>query len=141
MRHPAAARSPSPRHRPPSGRSQVGERGQATPLVAIALLLAGALTLALVDHGGRVIDAARARTAADAAALAGAAEGREAATRLAEANGGRISSYRAEGRDVVVAVVVGEATARARASLDGTWCGRPGTGIPYTAGPCPSSPG
>jgi hypothetical protein len=122
-------------------RSRPHDRGQATPLVAVALLLAGVATLALVAHGGRVVDAARARTAADAAALAGAAEGRTAADRLAEANGGRITAYRAEGRDVVVAVVVGGATARARASRDGTWCGSTGSGIPYTPGPCPSSPG
>ncbi len=104
-------------------------------------MLAGLAALALVAHGGRVVDAARARTAADAAALAGAADGRSAADRLAAANGGRVTSYRAEGDDVVVAVVVGEATARARASRDGTWCGLTGPGIPYTPGPCPSSPG
>lgn len=132
---------PVPSSPPRRASPRRGERGQATPIVAVALVLAGLTALALVTHGGRVVDAARARTAADAAALAGAAEGRGAADRLAEANGGRVTSYRAEGRDVVVAVVVGGATARARASRDGTWCGLTGSGIPYTPGPCPSSPG
>ena len=59
---------------------------------------------------------ARARTAADAAALAGAAEGEDAARRLAAANGGEVvlrSPVR--GDEVVVRVRVGDVEAEARA--------------------------
>jgi hypothetical protein len=91
-----------------------------------------------------VIDGARARTAADAAALAGAAEGRPAAAALARVNGGRLVAYRAEGPSVVVTVAVGRARATARARQDGTWCtteGSSGGPISYTEPPCPSTPG
>lgn len=127
--------------RRPRRRGPGRDGGQATPIVAVALLLAGLLVVALVDHGGRVVDEARARTAADAAALAGAAEGKDAARHLAEANGGRLSAFTAAGTDVVVRVTVGEGAARARATRDGTWCGRPEVDGPYTSGPCPSNPG
>lgn len=94
------------------------ERGQATPLMAAVVVLAGLVALAVVHMGGEAVDAARARTAADAAALAGAAEGRQGAAAVAEANGGRLVGYREVGTDVVVVVRVGavESRARARAS-------------------------
>lgn len=121
-----------------------GQGGQAVPVVAAAVVLAAALALALVHHGGGALDAARARTAADAAALAGAAEGREAAVRLAEANGATVASMDVVGGDVVVVARVGRATATARARRVGTWCRtEPGgaPGIPYTSSSCPSSQG
>lgn len=74
------------------------------------------LLLALARFGGAVNDAARARTAADAAALAGVHGGRAEAADLARANGGVLTRFDAIGHDVVVAVVVGEATATARAT-------------------------
>jgi hypothetical protein len=94
------------------------ERGQATPLVAAVVVFAAIVAFALVRAGGVAVDGARARTAADAAALAGAADGRPAAARLAAANGGRLVRYRAVGDDVVVEVAVGRVTARARARHD-----------------------
>lgn len=133
--------------RPPRGArrsSGIRDGGQATPLVAVALVLAALAVLGLVGHGGEVLDAARARTAADAAALAGAAEGRHAATRLAGANGATLERYRSEGRDVVVTVQLGRARATARARREGTWCrpaGPSGSATSYTAPPCPSSQG
>jgi len=110
----------------------------------VVVVLAGVILLALAREGGIAVEAARARTAADAAALAGAAEGRAAAVRLADANDGRLLRYRPEGRDVVVTVRVGRADATARARQDGTWCrsaGPAGSAISYTSPPCPSSPG
>ena len=67
--------------------------------------------MALVPAGRALEDRARARTAADAAALAGAAEGEAAARRLAAANGGRLVEFRREGDEVVVRVRVGVAAA------------------------------
>jgi hypothetical protein len=112
--------------------------------VAVALVLAALAAVALVRHGGVVVDAARARTAADAAALAGGAEGREAAARVAAANGGTLVDLHVEGVEVQVEVRVGEVRARARARREGTWCGGEGRAPPaisYTAPPCPSSQG
>ena len=54
------------------------ERGQAVPLALVAVALAILATVALAELGGNVVDAGRARTAADAAALAGVEGGREA---------------------------------------------------------------
>lgn len=127
-----------------SPRAHLGQRGQSSPLLAVALLVAALVVLALTAGGSSAVDAARARTAADAAALAGAAEGRDAARRLAAANGGRIISLITDGEEVQVEVAVGRATARARARREGTWC-RPEAlatpAISYTSPPCPSSPG
>jgi len=120
------------------------ERGQSTVLVAAGLVLAAAVLLAVVAAGGVVVDGARARTAADAAALAGAAEDRTAAAEVARANGGRLVAFRAEGTAVTVTVALGRARATARAQRDGTWChteGPSGGPISYTEPPCPSTPG
>jgi len=113
-------------------------------LVAAGLVLAAAVVLAVVAAGGLVVDGARARTAADAAALAGAADGREAAVEVAQANGGRLVAFRAEGPAVTVTVALGRARVTARAQRDGTWChteGSSGGPISYTEPPCPSTPG
>ncbi|MBK9179910.1 MAG: hypothetical protein IPM45_10160 [Acidimicrobiales bacterium] len=93
-----------------------GDRGQVIPLVAVALVAAGALLWLLAALGAVVVDQARARSAADAAALAGAAEGREAAAAVAEANGARLEAFEADGTDTQVWVRVGRAVARARAT-------------------------
>ncbi len=72
-----------------------------------------------LDLGTSHVDPSVARisiTAADAAALAGAAAGREAAGRTASANGGRLVTYQELGDDTRVQVELGgvRATARAR---------------------------
>ena len=95
------------------------DRGQATPLWAVVLVLAGLL---LVPTGLLVratVQRAEARSAADAAALAGALEGEGAARSVAEANGAELIEYQARGDLVEVTVVVGDrrATARAERSL------------------------
>jgi hypothetical protein len=95
------------------------EHGQVLPLVAVVLVLAGVLAMVVGRISGAAVDRARARTAADAAALAGAAEGEDAARAVAAANGGEVASYRTIGRDVAVVVRVGEAVAPARARQEG----------------------
>ena len=97
------------------------ERGQAVPLLAAVIVVAGLAVMGLGLAGRATVDAARARTAADAAALAGVVDGETAARRLAAANGATLVSFTVTGGEVLVQVVVGRATASARAmlSLDG----------------------
>ena len=77
--------------------------------------LAVVVLLALVPLGQAATHRARARTAADAAALAGAAEGEDAAREVAGANGAELTEWRAQGRDVWVEVRVEGARATAKA--------------------------
>ena len=91
------------------------QRGQALPLLAVVVALAALIVLGLGRLGAVVVARAEAQTAADAAALVGARHGRPVAEALAAANGGRLVSWAAAGREVeVVAEVRGE-QARARA--------------------------
>jgi hypothetical protein len=91
------------------------ERGQVAPLIAVILVAAGFLCVVVARFGVAAADRADARTAADAAALAGAVGGRSAADELAEANAGAIVKYEAAGRDVKVRVTVRDAAATAKA--------------------------
>ena len=91
------------------------DRGQATPLWAVVLVLAGLL---LVPTGLLVratVERAEARSAADAAALAGALQGEGAARSVAAANGAELIAYEESGALVEVSVVVGDRRATARA--------------------------
>ena len=54
-------------------------RGQAAPLMVVMLLVLTVAVVATVEIGQLLDESARARTAADAAALAGAAAGRQEA--------------------------------------------------------------
>lgn len=92
------------------------ESGQAVPFGAAMVALALMLTIAVGALGRDVVDAARARTAADAAALAAVTGGPAAAHRLAAANGAAVVDVEAVGRDVLVRVRVGDAVATARAT-------------------------
>jgi hypothetical protein len=85
------------------------ERGQVVPLVAVVVVLVGVLCLALGRLGGSAATVTRAHTAADAAALAGAAGGEGAARSLAVANGGRVVTYREVDGEVEVVVAVADA--------------------------------
>lgn len=96
-------------------RSRPGDQGQAVPLAAAMLAFVAMALVALVPVGRALAERAQARTAADAAALAGAAGGEPAARELAEANGGRLLELDAEGDEVVVRVQVGGVDAYARA--------------------------
>jgi hypothetical protein len=95
------------------------DRGQALPLVVGVLAVVAVLVAALGVVAGHSIDAARARTAADAAALAGVEAGQSAAGELAQANGGVLLEFDTlDNGDVLVRVRVGRASASARATLD-----------------------
>src|SRR5205823_5610584 len=109
-----SSRPASPRFSAICGRSALvrrGERGSAVPLLVLVVLATGGVIVLLGRIGGVAVDRASARTAADAAALAGAAEGRAAASSVAAANNGRIESYRELGSETEVRVDVGKATA------------------------------
>ena len=69
---------------------------------------------------GRVLlDRSAAQAAADAAALAGAAEGVDAARAIARSNGATVVAVRREGSHVVIEVTLGWASAWARAGPNG----------------------
>lgn len=91
------------------------ESGSIIPLMVVAVVLAGALTLGLTRLGVVAVSRAQAQAGADAAALAGAAEGRAAAAALAQANGGRLVSFTSEDGITRVVVRLGEVVAAASA--------------------------
>lgn len=101
--------------RPPVKTRSRCERGSSTPLVAMLVLVAGGLCLALGHLGVDAVETAQARTAADAAALAGAAEGEEAARVVAEANGAVLAGGNPVDGAFEARVGVGEAGGVARA--------------------------
>ena len=113
-------------------RPEPRDRGQAAPLMVVMLLVVTVVAVATVEIGQLLDESARARTAADAAALAGAAAGRNEAAALAAANGGLLLSYseqEAVGDSgavlVTVAVRVGRAGRTARAERLVEWTAAP----------------
>ncbi len=92
-----------------------GQRGAALPLVALVLACLLVMTGIVIGVSVRVVDRAEAQSAADAAALAGVAEGRTAAERLATANGGVLIEFEAGDNEVRVMVEVDGRRAEARA--------------------------
>lgn len=99
----------------PVGPAERTDRGQAVPLAAAMVAVVAIALVGLVPAGRAVADRARARTAADAAALAGAAEGEQAARDLADVNGAELVDFARSGDEVVVRVRVGAVGASARA--------------------------
>ena len=97
------------------------DRGQAMPWLMLVMVTAMALVAFAARLGPVVDDAARARTAADAAALAGVAVGEGGARARAAANGGELVTFTRTGSRVEVVVRVGEVQARAEAVADATW--------------------
>ncbi len=104
------------------------DRGQAAPLMVVILLVLVVAVAATVEIGRYLDESARARTAADAAALAGAAAGRTEAADLAAANGGLLLSYTEQETAgdvgvmlVTVEVRVGRASQTARAERLVEW--------------------
>lgn len=99
------------------------ERGQAAPLALVAVVIAIVATLAIAHIGRTVIDAGRARTAADAAALAGVEGGQQASRRLAAEHGADMVAWSSAGPPgavtVTVTVRVGSVRATAAASNRG----------------------
>lgn len=88
------------------------------PVVAFALVVLVIGLLVVGRVGSAVIDRARARNAADAAALAGVRDGRPGAQALAERNGARLVGFEQSGDEVDVTVEVGPMRASSRARLD-----------------------
>jgi hypothetical protein len=92
------------------------ERGSVTPLVAVVMVLVGVLCLGLGRLGGDANGRAKAQTAADAAALAGAVDGEDEARALAVANGAEVLRIDTDGTEVQVKVRIGDIEAWARAT-------------------------
>lgn len=97
------------------GTREAGHPGQAVPLLCLAIVVVAGLLLGLGRLGYQAAERARAQTAADAAALAGAAEGEEAAESVAAANGGELVEFVQVGSLTEVRVTVGRSAAVARA--------------------------
>ncbi len=98
-----------------SSSSVRAQRGQAAPLALVALLFAALLAVGVTRLGAAAGIAAYAQASADAVALAGAADGQEAAAEVAAANDARIVRFERLGDDVRVMVERRGATATARA--------------------------
>lgn len=90
--------------------------GQLVPMVAVVIAVVLLLGLVVVRLGLQLDRRARAQSAADAAALAGATEGEDVAGAMSEANGAVLESFVVRGSEVEVVVRIGDqrATARAR---------------------------
>lgn len=101
-----------------SGPRFAADGGQLLPLVALVMVVALGAVVALGQVGRVLDDRARARTAADAAALAGAAEGPAGAEDLARRNGATLEEVTVRQGTTVVRVRVGWVTARAAAAVD-----------------------
>jgi D-alanyl-D-alanine carboxypeptidase/Putative Flp pilus-assembly TadE/G-like len=98
-----------------TSRRNGNDGGQVVPLAAALVGLCCVALLALAPVARALDDRARARTAADAAALAGAADGERTAREVAAANGADLLEIERTGDEVVVQVRVGEVEAYARA--------------------------
>ncbi len=93
------------------------DRGSMLVLVMlIGVALTAAVILALAPVLDDLIVRQRARSAADAAALAGALGGRAAADEVAGRNDAALVSWSERGHEVVVTVRVGDQVATARAT-------------------------
>jgi hypothetical protein len=108
------SRTRTPRSRGSGGRDG-NDDGQIVPLAAALVGFCCVALLALAPVARALDDRARARTAADAAALAGAADGERTAREVAGANGADLLEIERSGDEVVVQVRVGEVEAYARA--------------------------
>jgi uncharacterized membrane protein len=111
------------------------------PVYALIVLVACGAMLLLVRLGTVTVHRAHARTAADAAALAGAAEGRNAAAEVAAANGAVLESFDTLGDEVEVRVRVAGSHARARARREGGCRSAAQTDHVHFAACQPTSPG
>ena len=95
--------------------------GQALPWMLLLVMIGLGLVVVAVRLGPALDEAAQARIAADAAALAGAAAGEPEARAVAAANGAELVEYHRLGSTVTVMVRVGEVRARARATATVRW--------------------
>ena len=98
-------------------RNRTSQDGHALALVVVVLTVLMVLAVGLAQLGVRAADQARARTAADAVALAAVSEGFGAGYRLAAANHATIVSLVENSGVVHVIVAVGSMRASASATL------------------------
>ena len=109
-------------------RAVLRDRGQVAVIMVLVLFLVFITAVVIAETTKLFDESAKARTAADAAALAGAAEGRAAAVHMASENGGTLVSYSENvgySENIVTVVVkVGRATQTARASARVEWATR-----------------
>ncbi|CAB4362769.1 MAG: TadE-like protein [Actinobacteria bacterium] len=98
--------------RPVGDTGDAGEKGQATALLLAVVVLAVLCAVGLAQLGASVVRHERAQAAADAAALAGAAQGRAAAERIAGVNGASLRSF--------VVLDVGDGTVEVTVELNGS---------------------
>lgn len=84
--------------------SRSAQGGLVLPAYAISLAVAVILSALLIGVANRAGERAQAQAAADAVALAGAAEGRRAAVVIAEANNVVLERFEADGNSVTVAI-------------------------------------
>ena len=93
------------------------DRGQAAiSAVFVVAAVFAAVVSSIVTVADRVVERTRAQTAADAVALVSLDGGRAAAQRMAGRHGATIQSWSSGPHVVTVVVVLGDATATARAS-------------------------
>ena len=85
-------------------------------VVFVSLALVAMVMIALVPVLGDLTERQQARSAADAAALAGVTGGAEQSAKLASANRGVLVAWSRVGRQVTVQVRVGDQVATARAT-------------------------
>jgi hypothetical protein len=101
------------------GGGGVGARDRGSAAVLLVVSASTVAVAAAVAVGSMVVDlvdASRARTAADAAALGSVSGGEAMAAALSSAHGATLLHWHRDGDDVVVRVRVGDATATARAT-------------------------
>lgn len=91
------------------------ELGQSSLLLLLALAAGIFFSVGLARLGAATIDSARAATAADSAALAGALDGRQQASTAARLNGAQLLAVTELGSEVSVLVSVNGANATSRA--------------------------
>lgn len=101
---------------PERERSRDDRGSMAILTVLIGVALTAAVLAAMIPWVGALGEQQRARTAADAAALAGVTGGRPGSARLAAANGATLVTWRLVGDDVIVTVELGDHRATARAT-------------------------
>lgn len=93
------------------------DRGAALILtVLVAMAVIGSATAAAVPVLQTLIERQHARSAADAAALAGVTGGQAAAASVAASNGATLVSWSVDGHRVTVTVRVGDQAVTARAT-------------------------
>lgn len=92
------------------------DRSSVTVLMAAVLVVALTLAVGLATAAGRIVEAERTRSVADASALAEVTGGSTGSDAVAAANGAEVTSREREGEIRVVTVSVGAASASAAAT-------------------------